>query len=223
FESLDLAEPAAIMGLEVQSTALFGRSGGAGIAANPAVIDAAFDPEVLEERLNSELIALNESRSVVIRVTEHNAAAPRELSEVRGEVEVLLRQQAVSELARSQGEALLQTLQAGEDVTALLEEQGLEWMEAVDVGRDSRDLSPALLDRVFSMPHPAEGEVLSRGFELESGDYALVQLQDVTPGTIESLTDQERDSLIGYVSQQTGTSAFNAYLGSLQNRAEIER
>ncbi|MEX2365856.1 MAG: SurA N-terminal domain-containing protein, partial [Pseudohongiellaceae bacterium] len=51
FESVDLADPAEIMDMEIQRSELFGRSGGLGIAANPAVIEAAFSLDVLEDRL----------------------------------------------------------------------------------------------------------------------------------------------------------------------------
>src|SRR5210317_164545 len=72
FESFDLSDPAQLMGLEIQTTGLFSRSGGVGIAANSDVINTAFSPQVLLDGLNSDLISVTPSRSVVTRVLEHN-------------------------------------------------------------------------------------------------------------------------------------------------------
>nr|BFE89871.1 hypothetical protein GCM10020185_04070 [Pseudomonas brassicacearum subsp. brassicacearum] len=49
FEASDLAQPAQDLKLTVHTSAPFGREGGEGIAANRAVVTAAFSPEVLNE------------------------------------------------------------------------------------------------------------------------------------------------------------------------------
>src|SRR5690606_31519975 len=70
FESLDLAEPAEALGLEIQESDWFSRSGGTGITARSNVIDASFSIDVLEDQLNSSLIAIDPNHSVVLRVVE---------------------------------------------------------------------------------------------------------------------------------------------------------
>ena len=49
FEASDLAQPASDLKLTVHTSAPFGRDGGEGVAANRAVVTAAFSPEVLDE------------------------------------------------------------------------------------------------------------------------------------------------------------------------------
>ena len=107
FEAVDLQEPATSMGLTIQRSEAFGRSGGVGIAALRGVIDAAFSEEVLDNMLNSELVALDDSRSVVLRVVDHQLPAVRPLEEVTGEISVLLRLERAKEQVRLIGETIV--------------------------------------------------------------------------------------------------------------------
>lgn len=223
FESLDLNDPAQIMGLELQTTEPFGRSGGAGIASNQNVIDAAFGVEVLEDRLNSELIRLDDNRSVVIHLEEYRPQEVRPLAEVRPEIEVILRDQAVREMARETGERVISSLQNDQNLNTLLESQGLSWTEVSDVSRDNTDINPELMNRIFSMAKPGESGTTLEGFSLNTGQYAVVELQNVTPGTIDGFEEGEADNLASFVSEQKGNFDFNSMYTSLENKAEIER
>lgn len=222
FESLDLQDPAELMGLEVQTTDLFGRSGGTGIAANPAVIDAAFSPEVLEDRLNSELVRVDDNRSVVVHLAEHRPAEVMELAEVRGEIENILRDRRVREMAEETGRSIVQSLQSGGNIDGILADQGLTWMSGT-AARDSQQYNPELLQQLFGMEKPGEEGTTVAGFPLQTGEYAVVELQEVTPGTVDDLEETERQSLIGFVSQQAGAEAFEAFMTNLQENAEIDR
>ena len=71
FEASDLAQPAQEQGLQVKTSAAFGREGGAGLTANRQVIQAAFSQEVLEDGGNSGAIELDPDTVVVLRVKEH--------------------------------------------------------------------------------------------------------------------------------------------------------
>lgn len=224
FESLDLDQPAESLDLEKQTTDLFGRSGGSGITANQDVIDAAFSATVLQDGLNSDPIRIDDSRTVVLRVIEHNPPAVRELSEVRGEIEVILRNQRVAEMARGLGHTIVETLRAGSNINSILQDQGLQWRRMEDAGRDNTEINPEILDRVFSMPKPpSEEEPTIEGFQLEGGEYAVVELSNVTPGTLEDMDEDERASMRAFVTQQTGQAEFEAYVNSLETSAEITR
>src|SRR5690606_9696973 len=80
-QTLDVAAEA--LGLTVQEVANVTRDSGTGIAANPAVREAAFSSDVLQDGVNSDPIELGEHHVVVLRVTDHQPAQPRPLAEVR--------------------------------------------------------------------------------------------------------------------------------------------
>ena len=71
------------LGLAVQKTELFPRTGGQGIAANPGVAKAAFSDGVLVQNNNSDPIELGPNHIAIVRIAEHKPATPKPLDEVR--------------------------------------------------------------------------------------------------------------------------------------------
>ena len=127
FENFDLQAINEELGLEIQQSAFFGREGGSSaVTSDPAVIEAAFSPEVLEEDLNSDLIELGETRAVVIHLAEHRPSALQPLEDVRADIAVELRTQMEEEQARAVGEQILAALQAGESIDSFLQQESIE-------------------------------------------------------------------------------------------------
>ncbi|MBN4053721.1 SurA N-terminal domain-containing protein [Haliea sp. AH-315-K21] len=221
FESIDLQEPADILELNIQTTELFDNAGGAGIAAAVAVVSAAFGSDV-QEGLNSELIALDESRSVVIRLLESREAELRALTEVRGEIEATLRIQKGEEQAVSLGETFLGNLNNDQNIDNLLAVQGLEWDGGQNLSRTSSGLDPEIMRIIFAIAKPEAGSVI-QGQQLLSGDYVIVELQELIPGSLEEMTEENQQALQSYLMQQGATSDYSAYMSGVQMRADIER
>lgn len=221
FESVDLQEPADSMGLEVQESDWFGRSGGTGITAASGVIDASFSPLVLEEGLNSELIRLDDNRTAVVHVEEHRPPEVLPLEEVSDEIAITLRLERMREQARMIGETIVDVVQSGEDAQALLDAQELSWNAMTEVERGEPSVNPQIMEEVFSMQLPAEGETAVTGFQLNSGGYAVIELQDVIDGTMEDLEEGEAGNMRNFISQQGAAVDFTGFMTSLENRAEI--
>jgi len=221
FESIDLQEPANILELDIQTTELFDSAGGIGIASNADVIAAAFGADV-QEGLNSELIALDESRSVVIRLLESREPELKTLAEVIGEIESTLRRQKAEEQAASLGETYLNNLNNGQNIDNLLAVQGLEWNRGQNLSRTSPGLEPEIRQLVFSMSKP-EGDPLIQGQQLASGDYIIAELQEVIPGSLEEMSEENRLALQNYLMQLTANSDFTAYMTGFEADADIER
>jgi peptidyl-prolyl cis-trans isomerase D len=223
FESFDLADPSEIMGLEIQTTSLFDRRGGTGIAANGDVINSAFTPELLIDQLNSDLIAITPSRSVVIRVVEHNQSQLQSLDVVSGEIQILLQFERIRERGRDLGETIRDSMQNGQNIDTLLETQNLSWNQLNDLERNNQLLPPELVQNIFNIPGPGAGEVSMDGFQLSTGEYVVVELQSVNEGSLEDLEQEEQASLQTFLTQQYSNAEFEALILGLQNRADISR
>lgn len=221
FESVDLQEPADILSLDIQTTELFDSAGGVGIAADTAVINAAFSSDV-REGLNSELIALDESRSVVIRLLEYREPELKTLAEVRGEIESTLRMQKGEEQAVSLGETFLSNLNNDQNIDNLLAVQGLEWNGGQNLSRTTSGLDPEIMQIIFSLPKP-DAESVLQGQQLSSGDYVIVELQELIPGSLEEMTEENQLALQNYLMQLRATSDFSAYMSGVKIDADIER
>jgi peptidyl-prolyl cis-trans isomerase D len=221
FESIDLQEPADILDLTIQTTDLFDNAGGLGIAAESGVISAAFSSDV-QEGLNSELIALDDSRSVVIRMLELREPELRSMIEASAEVESTLRMQKAEEQALSLGETFLSNLNNDQNIDNLLAVQGLEWSGGQNLSRTSSGLDPEILQMIFDISKPDESSVLL-GQQLASGDYVIAELLEVIPGDLDEMSEDNQLALQSYLMQLGATSDFSAYMSGVQTKADIER
>lgn len=115
YESLDLKGPAQELGLNIQTTAAFGREGaGEGVTANPQFIQTAFSDGVLNEKLNSALIELDPETVVVLHLKQHLKADQLPLEQVKEQITQKLKAEKAADQVRQEGEAILAKLRSGE-------------------------------------------------------------------------------------------------------------
>jgi peptidyl-prolyl cis-trans isomerase D len=221
FEAVDLDEPASSMGLEKQRSDWFGRSGGIGITALGGVINAAFSTDVLEDGLNSELIRLDDSHSVVIRVVEHQLPEVMPLAEVSGEIEVLLRLEQAREQVRLVGETIASSMQSGANIDGLLAAQNASWNQVDAIERSAPGANPEITDKVFTMARPAPGASAIAGYQLADGTYIVIELQSVTDGTAADFLEGEEGNMRNFVNQQMAANDFSGFMAGLEARAKI--
>ncbi|MDX1490073.1 MAG: SurA N-terminal domain-containing protein [Pseudohongiellaceae bacterium] len=221
FETDDLSAINEELGLEIIESESFTRMGGSTeITRNPNVIAAAFSDEVLQEGLNSEVIEAGE-RAIVVHLNEFTEASIRPLAEVRGEIAAILRTEIEKERALALGEQILAALEAGESVDELVAENELQWIVQRGASRDQAGLNGQVLEHAFSMPAPSEDSSVYDGLQLNNGTYVVIELQSIEKGSLEKLSESERDAMVANYVQTDGRDTFNKYLQSLQESAEI--
>lgn len=221
FETGDLETLSEDLNLPILQSDEVTRSGGSGIFANPAVIEAAFSDEVLQDGNNSEVIELNPAQSVVLRIQEYREASVLPLEEVEPEIAVILRTEMERVAVQTLGDEILAALESGTDVQSLLAANELEWVQADATRRNSVTVSREILNEVFAMPHPA-GDPVRNSFTIDNGTFVLVELNAVTPGTIDALSETERSTLSEGMLVDLGNSDFTAFLTNLRTNAEIQ-
>jgi len=221
FESADLQPMTDGLGLEIQESGLFTRSGGDGLFANPQVIDAAFSEDILEAGFNSDAIEVNESQAMVLRLQDRQEASFRPLEEVEGEIAVILRTDLERERARSLGQEILAALVQDQEIDALLTDNELEWIEQSGITRDSIALNREITNAVFSLPAPEGGEPIYEGVALTNGTYVVVELNDVQVGDLASMPELERQNIEQSILGERSQSLFGSYLSYLRDNADI--
>src|SRR5690606_9735269 len=141
YEAEDLAEPARVLNVEVETHGPLERSGGEGITANPKVMAAAFAEDVLLDRRNSPLIELDADTVAVVRVKEHLTPEQRPLEQVKAEIADLLQFRQAARQADEQAQELITKLQQGElQVEALAEQLGHQWQTYEAISRSDQDV-----------------------------------------------------------------------------------
>ncbi|UAW97035.1 SurA N-terminal domain-containing protein [Halopseudomonas nanhaiensis] len=223
YESSDLEQPARELGLEIETVGPVERSGGEGITANPRIMMAAFDEEVLVEGRNSQPIELDAETVVVLRVKDHQQPRQRPLDEVRAEVEDLVRYRKATEETEQLAETLVARMRSGEqDQQAVAEQLSTSWERHEAVGRSSNSLPAGLVRSVFALPRPTENEEVYGQVRQTDGSRWLVRLTGVaTP--IDAAEEASNEAYQQFVSGQTGDQDFSAVQEHLREQAEIER
>jgi peptidyl-prolyl cis-trans isomerase D len=217
-----LAPAAKTLGLTVQKTALFARTGGTGIAANPAVVKAAFSNNVLAEGNSSDPIEIGTDHIVIVRVDQHVKPEPKPLDEVREQIRAMLAGQQVAKTAKERADTLFARLQKGEALDKVAADLKLAPVEEKGIGRNAANLEKPLIDAVFALPLPATGKT-EPGMVALSGDvYTLFQLDAVKDGDPSKLDPRTREAALNQMRQGLGYEAVRGFVDSLRKAAKIE-
>lgn len=179
------------LGLELQTAGPYSRFSAEGVLADPAVVEAAFSDLVLIDRQASEPIEVGENRAIVLRVTDYQPEQPRPLDAVENEIRDQLAREAAQDQAREFGESLIERVRAGETLAEVAEAESLEFDERSVTRRDF-DLGGAVLEGVFRMSEPAEGETRYELVDRGQG-WTLVALRGVTPGDPSEADEAQRN------------------------------
>ncbi len=224
YEEQDSLEPAAhALKIEVQKSEWITRDGGSGVLASPKVTAAAFSDDVLLDGRNSEIIELGAEHLLVLRAVEHEDASLKPLDKVQPEIEQQLRMQQASEKARERGQQLLGQLESGgKSLRQVASAEGVSLQQKDAVNRDNRELPIEIMRSLFRMPRPAEEKPVFAGVELESGDYAIIALQEITDGNMEGVTVQDRHNLLNALSERNGIGHISHLIENLRDSAKIE-
>lgn len=221
FEASDLAQPAQELNLTVHTSAPFGREGGEGIAANRAVVQAAFSTEVMDEGANSTALELDPETVVVLRVKEHRKPEQLPLEAVASSIHAHLVKEQAAGAAKAKAEGIIKDLRDGK--LALNQPvAGQSWKvdEAVTRGQDGID--PVVLQAVFRMPKPAaKDKPTFSTVSLADGTVVVLRLNGVNDDA--KPTDEEKASYRRFLASRSGQQDFAAYRKQLENEAKVER
>ncbi|MNB57357.1 Peptidyl-prolyl cis-trans isomerase D [compost metagenome] len=221
FEASDLAQPAADLKLTVHTSKPFGREGGEGVAANRAVVTAAFSTEVIDEGANSTAIELDPETVIVLRSKEHLKPAQLPLENVSAAIRTQLIKEHASAAAKTKAEKLIADLRDGK---APLDKavDGQNWKATEAATRGQEGVDPAVLQALFRMPKPAaKDKPTFTSVTLPDGSLMIVRLNGVNEAA--APTDEEKVQYRRFLASREGQQDFAAYRKQLEAQAEIKR
>jgi len=216
-------EPAAKeLGLKIEKTALFGRNGGEGIAANPAVVKAAFSSPVISEGNSSDPIDVGPNHIVVIHMDQHEKSVPKPLDQVREDIRKKLVDQQLAKQAGERADSLYARLEKGDTLDKIADELKLKVDTQKDIGRNAVNVDRQLVQAVFKLPRPAQDKPSTSKIALANGAFALVQLDAVKDGDPSKLDEKTREAARNQLRQGISAEAVRGYVDSLRKVAKIE-
>jgi peptidyl-prolyl cis-trans isomerase D len=218
--SLDTA--AKELGLTVQKTDLFPRTGGtAGIAANPAVVKAAFSDTVLVQNNNSDPIDIGPNHIVVVRVAEHKASTPKPLDEVKDEVRKRIVAERLQRKAKERADSLFADLGKGQTLDQVAAANGLKVEEQKDFTRDALSVDSALVKAAFAMPKPVAGKPEHQLVVLGGDAYALIELDSVTDADPSKLDAKTKEAARNTLANGLALTMTREFVDALRANAKI--
>ena len=221
FDATDIRELADAVGLEVQAVAGFARDSEAPFDGNQSAVDAIFDAAVLDGAQLSELIELDNNRTLVFSVTQHNEATREALEDVRDQVVAALTNQQSQDLMAARAQTMLDAINGGEEFATAATNVGAEVSPATIVTRNSEELDQALVVAVFTAVKPSQDKPTLGSTRNSTGGYTVYSLDAVIPGRPEMIPQAERDAGKEELVNQYGIGDFIAFTQALRANAEV--
>ena len=221
FETGDLLTIEEQLALDIRETEPTPRSGGTGIFSNLELVNAAYSDEVLLDGNNSDVVELSDSQSAVVRALTYREASVLPLEEVEAEIAVILRTEMERNSVQELGSELVSTLEENLPIDELLAENDLQWIEELEVERNSFAVNREIVNEVFSLPVP-DSELNRSDITLSNGTFVVIELTQVNEGSVDAIPEEQVTTLIESVKTDLGNNDFQAYMSSLRESSDIQ-
>ena len=222
FESPDnLEEASAEVGVAIQTTGFFSADNAPSSVDNRNVLNQVFSEDFRAEGLNSEIIELNDSQAIVVRVKAHKDAATKPLADVSEQITLQLEEQKAAAAAQQFVESLMTKLNAGESIAAELADKGIAFTAPLTLARYSRDYDAQVIQRLFQLAKP-EAENVTRDYVVTAqGDFAVIELSDVVDVDNAEANEQTKTQLSTMLERSTSEATYQALVTYLLDNADI--
>lgn len=218
------------LGLKLEHSDFFSRQGEPGLFANPKILEAAFSDDVLNQKHNSAVIEITDTRLIVLRVAGHRLAKQKPLSEVKPEIVRQLKAQAAMQQAASDAKNAATAIREGTMPSAWIKENHKgQWNDIGFIGRTPR-LDPAsnqkgktpvpeaLRKKAFELPKPAADKPSAEVVSLANGDTAVLLVRNVKEAKASTaMAEQYRRQL----QSAMGRGDYNSFIQELRAKADI--
>jgi peptidyl-prolyl cis-trans isomerase D len=217
YEDPDSLEPAATaLELKIEKSDWVTREQGEGPFANPKVRTAAYSEDVLKEHNNSELIEIDGTRSLVLRVLDHQESSVLPLEEVKDQIVETLQQRKAQQQTQAEAEKRLAEVAAGKSFTDVAGSYAVTG--PLTVNRNDRQIPAGLSNALFRAEKPADGGSTPGTAQLGGGDVAVYLLASVKEGEVHEGDQQQQQNL----QRMLGRDHYEMVLNDLEAHADIE-
>ena len=219
-DSLDAASD--LSGLKIEVSDWFSRSQGTGISSHSSVRNAAFSATVLEDGFNSDLIALDDGRQVLLRKREHRPSEILSFDFVKAEITDKLLFEKSAEKAKEFAENLLTQLADGADWNSTIDDHGLE-IRAIPgrTGNEADQDSAEVASYVYAWEKPGVDGVSYGGGPISQGRFAMFRITGVVEGDVASASVDEQNNLRSIMQLRFGAGLFESYLNQLRDGIDV--
>jgi len=220
FESPDsLDEAAGAISAQIQHSELFAADNAPAVLNDRSLLQTVFDQNFRDEGMNSELIELADNKAVVVRVNEYREAALKPLADVSAQIKADLMMQKSQDLAQQFVQTLVTKLDSNESIETELAEKQLAFSADLTFSRYTREYDYQLVQQLFKLAKPAQGEVSRQWVTTSTGDYAVIELSAVVDATTDEQAVTQIESMLA---RSMSDESYQALIAQLIANAEIK-
>jgi peptidyl-prolyl cis-trans isomerase D len=219
FEEPDSLEAVAdVTGRPIIETAFFQRNQLPAGVNYPAVEDAAFSLELIEDQVNSDLLELGNNLVMVTRVAEHKPQRTRALDEVITQIETALKEEKAQEQALIYAQTIQTALFDQADTSTLLAEQSLEWVTNESLSRRASELPLDMVEELFTLS-PVQGQDTGV-VTMSNGNVGVVKLLSVQDAVVDPSVDTS--DIEQRLASSKAQQSYENFIAALRANAEVE-
>ncbi len=216
-----LAAGAQAAGLQVQKAGPFSRGDAPGLLANPQVLRVVFDEQQIADRTASQLIKIDDTHALVVRVTDHSEATDQPLDKVKDQVVAAVRADRAEKAAEKLADDVLARVKKGESLKAIADAAHYQFGQIPGLPRGAqipwREGSQAL----FAAPAPEAGKVTPGKVRMEDGRFVVFTVDKVTPGDPTKLPEAQRDQLRQQLTQLYAGADVQQYVQDTRRKFKV--
>lgn len=205
------------MDLKLQVSDFFDRNN---TQLNPKIVTTAFSDVVLNKGENSGILELSKDKLMVIRTREKLAQRQKTFVEVEGEIKAylmtLLAKTFVGNLAKNIVNLL--TDNNKDTLKKIMNKHKLKWHHVDWLKRDSNKVEMAIINKVFALDKPANGNPSYSAQDLGESDAVVIRLSGVKTTDEKTANIALERSLLGFESNEI----FVNILETLKSKAKIK-
>jgi len=223
FEAPDLRDPSVSLDLTIKTTGHVGRNNAHPVAGAPAVMEAAYLPDLLTDGNNSNLIEITPDHHVVVRVTGHSPSVQRSLAEVEALIADRIRDEKAADDALAQAVEIERMLKSGSITRFVADQFGVEWKVIAGATRSQGGVDRQVIERAFQLARPAEGRKSVGHIGLANGDAAVVTVTGIQSTDPVSVPWTELQTLARALASRSGANDRTEYQADIVTQADVSR
>ncbi len=221
FEQSDNLDSAAEeLGLTVNTTELFSRDSGNGIASTASVREAAFSETVQNEGLNSELLEIADGVYVAVRKLNFAPSEPKKLESVSEQIKSTLTTERAVAAAEKAGSSVL--AKAKLNWAALTEDETIETTNhTISMIDTDRKVPVDVMQEIFRvrLDDQATKVISMTG---ANGDFNVIRVTQIAAGDLTAVSPQIRDATRRLLEQRNGSALVETYISGLTEELALE-
>jgi len=221
FEQSDNLDAAAKeLELSVNSSELFSRATGNGIAVHNSVREVAFSETVKDQGLNSELLEVADGVYVAVRKLNFVPSEPKKLESVSEQIKTTITTERAVAAAEEAG-------------SSVLEKAKLNWGELeADESVETANHTVSMIDTERKVPVDVMQEIFRVRLDDQAtkvisvnganGDFNVIRVTQIAPGDLASVSQQVKDATRRLLEQRNGAALVETYISSLSEELALE-